>query len=59
MVKEAYAFDEKNKSKLWQEVIQREITSIQDYRTFELLPPGSDIPHEHQLAPLKMVFDVK
>jgi hypothetical protein len=55
-VKEAYALDEKNKNKFWHDAIQREITSIQDYGTFEFLSPGSDIPHDHQLASLKMVF---
>jgi hypothetical protein len=52
-VKEAY---EKNKNKFWHDAIQREITSIQDYGTFEFLSPGSDTPYDHQLASLKMVF---
>jgi len=58
-VKEAYTLDDKIKNQLWKEATQREIDSIQEYQTFELLPPGSDAPSGYQLAPLKMVFDVK
>jgi len=59
IVKEAYTLDDKNKNQLWKEAIQREIDRIQEYRPFEFLPPGSDVPSGYQLAPLKMVFDVK
>jgi transposase len=58
-VKEAYTLDDKNKNQLWKEAIQREKDSTQEYRTFEFLPPGSDVPSGYQLALLKMVFDVK
>jgi len=58
-VKEAYTLDDKNQNQLWKEAVQREIDSIQEYQTFEFLPPGSDAPSGYKLAPLKMVFDVK
>jgi hypothetical protein len=58
-VQEAISLDIKNQDNKWNEAMKKEIDGIQEHGTFEFLPPDSEIPQDYQLAPLRMIFDVK
>jgi hypothetical protein len=58
-VQEAISLDTQNQDNKWNEAMKREINGIQEHGTFEFLPPDSEIPQGYQLAPLRMIFDVK
>jgi hypothetical protein len=58
-VKEALELDLKNGNNKWQEGIKREMDGLHEHQTFRFLPPGSSAPEGYQLAPLRMVFEVK
>ncbi len=58
-VHEAISLDKKNQDDKWSNAMKREIEGIQEHGTFEFLPPDSEAPQGYQLAPLRMIFDVK
>ena len=56
MVKEAYAIN-KNKSTLWQDIIQKEIENVKI--TFQIIPEGEKPPTGSQYINCDIVFDIK
>jgi hypothetical protein len=58
-VQEAISLDNKNQDSKWNDAMKKEIDGIQEHGTFEFLEPDSDVPEGYQLAPLRMIFDVK
>jgi hypothetical protein len=58
-VQEALSMDVKNQDNKWKEAIEKEISSIQEHKTFEFLHSDAPPPEEYQCAPLQMIFDVK
>jgi hypothetical protein len=58
-VQEAMSLDNKNQDSKWNDAIKKEIDGIQEHGTFKFLEPDSDVPEGYQLAPLRMIFDVK
>jgi hypothetical protein len=51
--------DVKNQDNKWKEAMEKEISSIQEHKTFEFLHPDALPPEGYQCAPLRMIFDVK
>jgi len=58
-VQEALAMDVKNQDNKWKEAMEKDISSMQEHKTFEFLHPDASPPEGYQCAPLRMIFDVK
>ena len=57
--KQALALDARNKDKLWEESMNKELKQINDYKTFIVLEEGDPMPEGYTKIPYHMVFDVK
>jgi len=55
----ALLLDKQNKDTMWRESMDKEISQINDYKTFRVVPDDYVMPPEYQRIPYHMVFDVK
>ena len=55
----ALYLDKLNNNNLWQEAMDKEIISINDFKTFRVLAEGEELPEGYTRIPYHIVFDVK
>jgi hypothetical protein len=58
-VKEALCLDLDNGDTMWQDAVEKELKQINDFHTFNVLPPGEGPPAGYQKVPYHFIFDVK
>ena len=58
-VSHALYLDKLNNNNLWQEAMDKEIMSINDFKTFRVLTEGEELPEGYTRIPYHIVFDVK
>ena len=58
-VSHALYLDKLNNNNLWQEAMDKEIMSINDFKTFRVLAEGEELPEGYTRIPYHIVFDVK
>ena len=55
----AFHLDELNGDHLWKEAMDKEIQSINDFKTFRVLDEGEELPEGYLKIPYHLVFDCK
>ena len=58
-VSHALYLDKINNNNMWQEAMDKEIISINEFKTFRVLDEGEKMPEEYSKIPYHIVFDVK
>ena len=58
-IKHALQLDKLNGNNLWKEAIEKELSQINEYKTFKSVKDGVRIPSDYKRIPYHFVFDVK